>query len=131
MRGRLRNAGQWAIERDYSGVRIGSATPSDIDGCLEIKNRLFIFYEFKHGNGQLPTGQRVMLERIVDALTASGKVAAVVVGSHEQTPGNVIECDSVKVSLVYVQGKWFDYSQRDVTVQKATDELYQLAFKSK
>lgn len=69
--------------KDFSGLRWGAISPTDIDGLLEFSNRLFIFVETKYKNAPVPTGQRLALERMADCVHRCEKAAIIVVTSHE------------------------------------------------
>ena len=78
-RGKIRNREYASQLRDFSGMRYGSITPTDIDAFFEVRNKVFIFVEIKHGDAKLPKGQRLALERLVDAID---KPALLVLGKH-------------------------------------------------
>lgn len=64
--GLIRNAKQVTQAVDFSGVQNGVIHPSDIDAVLEFNNEALVLMEIKRKNNIIPTGQRLMLERIVD-----------------------------------------------------------------
>lgn len=51
----------------YQGLVFDGASPTDIDGFLELDDRLFVFFEAKHVAGAMKSGQRVALERLCNA----------------------------------------------------------------
>jgi hypothetical protein len=51
-----------------TGIKFGNIRPMDVDGFIEIHNKLFIFIETKHGNSPLHGAQRMALERLSDAV---------------------------------------------------------------
>lgn len=51
-----------------TGIKFGNIRPMDVDGFIEIHNKLFIFIETKHGNSPLHGAQRMALERLTDAV---------------------------------------------------------------
>ena len=52
---------------DFSGIRFGNATPSNVDGLLELDNHFFVIFEFKHiSAAKMSKGQRMMIERVCD-----------------------------------------------------------------
>ena len=59
---------------DFSGLRFGNIRPTDIDGVIEFENRCCIFMETKHGDANLPIGQRLALERNCDKWGKTGLV---------------------------------------------------------
>lgn len=67
IRGKIRNPEQAMKVRDFSGLRWGKITPTDVDGFVEFANTLFVFIEGKFGGSAMPYGQRLALERLCDA----------------------------------------------------------------
>ena len=64
--GLIRSSKQVKQAVDFSGVQNGLIHPSDIDAVLEFGNKALILLEVKRKGNRIPTGQRLMLERIVD-----------------------------------------------------------------
>ena len=64
--GLIRSSKQVKQAVDFSGVQNGLIHPSDIDAVLEFGNKALILLEVKRKCNRIPTGQRLMLERIVD-----------------------------------------------------------------
>lgn len=81
-RGVIRNRQHATQIRDFSGMRFGNITPTDIDGFMEFGDRTFIFMESKFGNSELLLGQRLALERLCDACHAAGKASLLLVLQH-------------------------------------------------
>ena len=52
---------------DFTGVQNGRIHPSDIDAVLEFDNEALILIEVKRENNDIPTGQRLLLERICNS----------------------------------------------------------------
>ena len=52
---------------DFTGVQNGKLHPSDIDAVLEFDNEVLILMEVKYKFNKIPTGQRLLLERICDS----------------------------------------------------------------
>lgn len=67
---------------DFSGIRFGNITPTDIDGLIEYHNKAWIIFEIKYKDAQLPYGQRLALERMVKDFTDAGKKAMAIVAEH-------------------------------------------------
>lgn len=65
-RGKIRNKDYASTIRDFSGLRFGNITPTDIDGYIEYKDKAFIFIESKYNESKLPYGQELALVRLVD-----------------------------------------------------------------
>ena len=52
---------------DFSELRFGNITPTDLDAFMDFGNKLFVFVETKFQSAPMPRGQRLALERLVDA----------------------------------------------------------------
>ena len=55
----IRNRDYMRQIKDFSGLRFGKISPTDIDGFLDFGNSLFIFVEMKHGDARIPYGQKL------------------------------------------------------------------------
>ena len=51
---------------DFTGLQNKKIHPSDIDFVLEFDDEVLILGEVKHKYNKIPTGQRLILERIID-----------------------------------------------------------------
>ena len=100
-RGVIRNRERATQIRDFSGLRFGNITPTDIDACIEYRNKGFVFIESKYGNAILPFGQRLALERLIDALA---KPAILLIGRHE-IEGDV-DYAGISVTDYYFNNIW-------------------------
>jgi len=67
-RGRIANRKRAKQLRDFSGLRIGKITPTDIDMSEDFEGQVFIFAETKLKNTDLKWGQRKHLEYLIQAL---------------------------------------------------------------
>jgi len=72
--------------RDYSGLRYGKITPTDIDGALDFNNRLFAYFELKYQSMNLPYGQRLAFERQCDGMENGGIPAYYFLCVHNDHP---------------------------------------------
>ena len=53
---------------DFTGVQNGNMHPSDIDAVLEFDNEVLILIEVKYKFKKIPTGQRLLLERLCKSI---------------------------------------------------------------
>lgn len=83
-RGVIRNLAYTRQRADFRGLRFGTITPTDIDGLIEFEGRCCIFMETKHGDTDLPRGQRLALERNCDRWGENG----IVLVMRNATTGN-------------------------------------------
>ena len=100
-RGKIRNRDFASTLRDFSGLKWGRITPTDIDAFLDFKNKAFVFIESKHKNGipaffneEKRNGQKLALERLVDSVSVP---AILIVAEHSGEFGSDIELGSNSV----------------------------------
>lgn len=67
---------------DFSELQYGSITPTDIDGLIEYKGIAYAFIEMKYGVVEMPKGQKLAIERIINDLQKSGKLSAAFLCQH-------------------------------------------------
>lgn len=102
---------------DYSGLRFGNITPTDIDGLIEYHGKCFILLEYKHRGKDLPTGQRRALEAMADSLN---KPAILIVAEHHVDDASQdIPAESCRVRESYVPG--FGWRKGRGTVKALVD----------
>ncbi len=119
-RGKIRNRKLASQLRDFSGLRYGKITPTDIDAFLDFQDKVFIFVEAKHQSAMPPTGQRIALERLCDACEKAGKLAIVLVASHDTEAD--IELANLPVTFIRHKGFWRK-PHRPVSVREAIDDF--------
>ena len=68
---------------DFKGCSVGEGMyPTDIDALIEYKDSKYIIFEVKYRDFEVPYGQRLALQRMVDDFTKLGKQAIAIVCSH-------------------------------------------------
>lgn len=107
---------------DFSGLRYGTITPTDIDGFTDFHNKMFVWVELKHDAAPLPFGQKLALERATDACERGGVPSYLIVARHNEPEHNDINAASCVVTQVYHVGRWKDISI-PITVRDAMDKL--------
>lgn len=60
----------------------GCIYPTDIDGVIEYKDSEYILFEVKFENQEVPFGQKLALQRMVDDFTKAGKTAVALICEH-------------------------------------------------
>lgn len=113
---------------DFSGLKSGAIRPSDIDGAIELRDKIFITLEFKEGTRILDKGQFILLQRFNklqhEALVARcngdqpeehGMIAITLVCEHG-------DCDMPDgaTSLVrgaFHEGRWKKYEDKKTLVE--------------
>jgi len=105
-RGVIRNREYANQVKDYSGLRYGNITPTDLDGMIDFQNLAFVFIELKFANAELPYGQRLALERLTDDIESTGKAAITIVAEHNTSRDKDIDVAHCKVVEARIQGEW-------------------------
>lgn len=107
---------------DFSGIRYGNITPTDIDGYFEKANEGFVFYEFKLEGCNMPEGQKTALRRLCDGLHTAGKHSILFLCKHDKhnPDDDIIAADTV-VDEVYFRGK--RYEGEGQTAKEWTDRF--------
>lgn len=100
--------------RDFSGLRFGKITPTDIDGMIEYHNLCYVYIETKYESAELPYGQRLALERQCDDMQKV-KPAIAIVASHN-TDGD-IDVANTTVTEYRFMGKWRTRPDTETTRQ--------------
>jgi len=90
---------------DFTGVQSGNIYPSDIDAVLEFDSKYLLLFELKKVGVQVPLGQRMMLERIIDAWEDSGKIGSVVYCEHDTKSHETIYLKDCLVIGLYNKGE--------------------------
>ncbi len=99
----IRNSNQTKQGLDFTGVQNGKIHPSDIDAVFEFDNEVLILIEVKKVGNNIPTGQRLLLERLCDSWHTGKSVVLQV--EHSQDKGK-IPLHKCKVTAVYFRGQW-------------------------
>ena len=105
----------------FKNLQWDKISATDIDFVIEIHNKLFIFGECKHGNSELPFGQKLALERIVD-LIGETKTAVLLVFTHDTPVGQDIDAGNCIVREFRFNKQWHKETQGR-TVKEFCDKL--------
>jgi hypothetical protein len=120
----IRNREYAAQLKRFDGLRWGSISPTDIDLYVEFGNRLMVLGECKYGHAPVPTGQRVGLERLVDAATlAPHRYAALLILHHDTEAGDIDYATTEVVRYRWLH-EW-KKPRRDIVLVDAIDRLRQ------
>lgn len=122
-RGKIINRGYATQIRDFSGLRFGNITPTDIDGFIDFQNNRFVIMEFKYEGSNYPFGQKLALERLVDGLHDAGKKCIGIIASHH-TNGD-IDCSNCKVEEYRYNKRWY-IKETLTTVKQLIDKFLTL-----
>jgi hypothetical protein len=101
----IRNSNRTKQGLDFTGVQNGKIHPSDIDAVLEFDNDVLILIESKYKGSKIPTGQRILLERICDSWHT--KKSCVIKVEHDFDKDDIdVPIERCKVTAVYFNGFW-------------------------
>jgi len=120
MRGAIRNREASNAVKDYTRLRWKSITPTDIDGLIDFKNKLFVIIELKRVGEKLEGGQRLALERLADSITQARKPCYLIVAQYD-TDGD-IQADTCLVSEMRHNKRWRQ-SKENVTLKCLIDRI--------
>ena len=94
----------------FEGLQDGLVSPTDVDFCFEVGNKFLLIGDCKKGNAPFPTGQRLVIERIVDSWRLLDRTSIGVIATHNTSVEQSIILASTIVTKVYYDGKWKDMS---------------------
>lgn len=95
---------------DFTGVQNGNMHPSDIDAVLEFDNEILILIEVKYKFKKIPTGQRLLLERICNSWHTKKSIVLKVEHDFDNDEEN-IPLDKCVVTGIYYDKKWIYYTE--------------------
>lgn len=125
-RGMIQNRERARQIIDFSGIRYGNITPTDIDGFFERANEAFVFYELKFREAEMPKGQEVALKRLVDATTKANKKAVLFLCRHEvEDTTKDVNAATAIVKKIYFNGEWYNGNGR--TLKELSDSFMRWA----
>ena len=107
-RGEIQHIARAQQINSFKNLQYEKITPTDIDGVIEYKNKAYIFLEVKYEDKELPSGQRLALERLVKD-TATNKKSICIVCEHQiKNTSEQIYVAGCDVREIYLSGefKW-------------------------
>lgn len=123
-RGKIRNYARARQQRDYSGLRYGNITPSDIDGHIEYHDICHIFIEIKSPDVEMPYGQKLEHERLNDDLSQVKPTLTILVENNESNPMKDICVATCPVVSIYRNKQW-RVAKKPLTVKEVIDSFIQ------
>lgn len=105
LRGATTHKARAVQARDFTGLRYGNITPTDIDALIEYKDKAYILIETKYKNAEMPYGQKLALERICDDLQKT-KPALLILATHNYEVGEEIDFAHCMVEKYRYKGFW-------------------------
>lgn len=111
-RGKIRNVCYAEQIIDFSGLRFGTITPTNIDGYMDFWGKGHVFFEAKHSSAIPPRGQKLAFERVVDPLAP---FSIYIIASHNAPHHEQINAAETIVSSVRFLGRWINPNQNLAT----------------
>jgi hypothetical protein len=91
--------------RDFTGLRHGNITPTDVDALIEYENKAYVFIEAKLSGVDMPYGQKLALERLCDDLQKI-KPTLLVLITHNTPIEQEIDFAGAMVEKYRYKGRW-------------------------
>lgn len=126
MNSRINNPKRMKQLIDFKGLDVdGYMYPTDIDGIIEYKDSEYILFEIKHGNAEVPYGQKLALKRMIDDFTKAGKQAVAFVCEHTvHNPDKPVVAAWCKVREIYYgKERQWRTPDNEITVREAVDSF--------
>ena len=124
-RGKIHNLTRYKQPVEFDGLAYGKITPTDIDGLIEYRNRVFVFYELKLRGKEMDHGQRMALQNVVDGLNCEGKYAILFKCEHDVHDAEKhVDAATAEVTSIYWNGKWTEPKRQRISVREATDSFF-------
>lgn len=92
----------------FDGLQDGPVSPTDIDFCFEVGNKFLLIGDCKKGDAPFPTGQRLVIERIVDSWRLLKRKSVGVIATHSTSTDKPIMLAETVVTKFYYNGKWYE-----------------------
>ena len=101
----IRNSKQVRQTIDFTGIESGKIHPTDIDVVLEFNNEVLILMEVKRKGNLIPTGQRLVLERIANSWHNNKSVVLYVTHNFKNDTADIPLKDCY-VDSIYLNKEW-------------------------
>lgn len=109
---------------DFSGLRFGNITPTDLDAFIDFGDRLFIFIEGKFGGAPVARGQMLAIERLCDACNMPPRrYAFAIIVDHHAPVGSDVDFANTAVRAYRMNGSWQQPMNSKTTLLEAINRL--------
>lgn len=105
LRGQTTHKARATQGRDYSGLRYGNITPTDLDGLIEFRDKAYVLIGAKLENAVMSGGQKLALERLCDDLNKI-KPTLLVLVKHNTPVNQEIDFAKCNVEQYRYKGRW-------------------------
>ena len=118
-RGKIYNRKRARQIVNYEGIQIDNITPTDIDGLIEYHDLAYILIELKYIGADVPFGQRLAIERLINDLSTTGKSCVAFIAEHNAGCENC-ECDDIIARYAVVRQIYYNHKWHNVISKKET-----------
>lgn len=118
---------------DFKGCSVGDGLyPTDIDGLIEYKDKGYLLFEVKYDGAQVPLGQKLALERMINDFSQKGKQSIAFICDHTvRDTHKSIVLAWCKVREIYYGGeKVWRKPEKELTVREAINDFIPVFYKS-
>lgn len=110
--------------QSFANLKFGKMRPIDIDGYMEVHNKLFIFIESKTSTAPFSTAQRIALERLTDAIGADpNKHCYTIIARHDTPVDEPVDTGNSLVDTYRYNNEWVEISMLEYTVHDFIQHL--------
>ena len=105
----------------FEGMELGERVwPTDFDAAIEWRDTAWLLFEVKHGDKDVPRGQRLALERFVRDVWRGGKAAVAAIVEHRvDDPSEDVRLADCAVREVFVGGEMrWRHPKRPITARE-------------
>ncbi len=107
--------------KSFNGLSWGAIRPTDIDAFIDFQDKVFVFLERKFRYTEMPYGQKLAFQRVVDAChNPPYRHSFGLLLSHDTESGDVDISQARVVSYRYA-GQWL-YPASEIQTRKAIDK---------
>lgn len=121
-RGLIQDRKNFSRVRDFSGLKYGKITPTDIDAVIDFGNQATVIIETKFRDTVMPLGQRIALERLTDQFDDAGRKGLTIIASYDNQEGDIDFARAI-VSEYRCAHRWKTSKRKDLTVRELIDNF--------
>lgn len=103
-----------------------NATPTDIDGFIELDDKFFVFFDLKHENAEkIQGGQKLAYTRLTNAIhnPDKDKHCITLIAKHSTPVDMDIQADDCLVTDCYFNGVWHNVCKEGARLKEYIDEF--------
>lgn len=116
-RGIVTNRARNLQVRDFSGLKFGKITPTDVDAAIEFDGRLFIFIEAKFAGTPILYGQKLFLQRLAGGIdNQPQRYGTAIIADHYSPSDEDINVAQMIVREVWWKNQWLEPKITNSTV---------------